>query len=118
MDLANQIITALSEYTNEVREELEIAKEEVAQEALEQLKASSPVGNRGDYAKGWRIKRVNSVYGKGYILHNATNYRLTHLLEKGHAKRTGGRTKAQPHIGIVEKSAIDKIEQKVVRIVK
>lgn len=117
MNLASEIIKALSEYTTEVEEELEIVKEEVAKESLAELKASSPVGYRGDYSRGWRIKKIRSMHGNGYILHN-TEYRLTHLLERGHGLRNGGRTKAQPHIAKVEKNAISKMEQKALRIVK
>ena len=40
------------------------------------------------------------------------------LVEKGHAKRNGGRTQAQPHISTAEEMAIKKFENKVERAIK
>ena len=82
MDIADEIAKALSEYSEEVAENLEAIKKEVAKDTVEMLKSTSPRGRRGKYAKGWRMKKD----GTGYYVYNATDYRLTHLLERGHAK--------------------------------
>ncbi len=70
-----------------------------ADELVKALKADSPKKS-GDYAKDWtsKVETNNFSYYKRRI-HNKKHYRLTHLLEKGHALRQGGRTKAVPHIG-------------------
>ena len=114
MDIANEIAQALSQYTSEVEQQLDEIKSDVADETVEMLKANSPTGRRGKYAKGWRKKKD----GKSYVIHNATNAGLTHLTEKGHAKRNGGRTKAQPHISLAEEMAIKKFENKIERAIK
>ena len=111
MDIASQIADALAEYSEEVNQKLEDAKIIVADETVAYLKANSPVGRRGKYAKGWRKKKD----GTGYVVHNATDYRLTHLLEKGHAKRNGGRTKAEPHISDAERLAIERMGVEIQR---
>ena len=111
MDIASQIADALAEYSEEVNQKLEDAKSIVADETVAYLKANSPVGRRGKYAKGWRKKKD----GTGYVVHNATDYRLTHLLEKGHAKRNGGRTKAEPHISDAERLAIERMGVEIQR---
>lgn len=114
MDIADEITKSLTEYTSEVEAEMDIIKSDVADETVNMLKANSPTGRRGKYAKGWRKKKD----GTGYVIHNATDAGLTHLTERGHAKRNGGRTKAQPHISIAEQEAIKKFENKVERAIK
>ena len=113
-DIASEITKALSEYTSEVEAEMDMIKSDVADETVNMLKVNSPKGRRSKYAKGWRKKKD----GTGYVIHNATDAGLTHLTEKGHAKRNGGRTKAQPHISIAEQEAIKKFENKVERAIK
>ncbi|OYD06061.1 HK97 gp10 family phage protein, partial [Paludifilum halophilum] len=105
--LSREITKALETYTEEVTEGLEEAKETVAKSAAKKLKQRSPK-DTGDYARGWRAKKV----GNGWVVHNATNYQLTHLLEHGHAKRGGGRVAGIPHIGPVEEEAIQEYVQK------
>lgn len=53
-----------------------------------------------------------------YIVHNKEHYRLTHLLEKGHAKRSGGRTRAIPHIAPAEEAAKEKFIQDVEAVIR
>lgn len=113
-DIASEITKALTEYTSEVEEKLDEIKSDVADETVNMLKVNSPTGRRGKYAKGWRKKKD----GTSYVIHNATDAGLTHLTEKGHAKRNGGRTKAQPHISTAEEEAIKKFENKVERAIK
>jgi hypothetical protein len=52
-----------------------------------------------------------------WIIHNKTDYRKTHLLEHGHAKKNGGRVAAQIHIGPAEDRAIvdfiDRVERAI-----
>lgn len=107
-----QLAEILNNYTEEVVEVLEKSAAEVANEAAEELKRSSPQ-RHGKYAKGWRVKQEVNRKGASYIVHNPKHYRLTHLLEKGHAKVNGGRTKAQPHIQPAEQKAIEEYENKI-----
>ena len=113
-DIASEITKALTEYTSEVEEKLDEIKSDVADETVNMLKVNSPKGRRGKYAKGWRKKKD----GTGYVIHNATDAGLTHLTEKGHAKRNGGRTKAQPHISTAEEMAIKEFENKIERVIR
>ena len=114
MDISNEIAKALSDYTTEVVEEIDNIADEVAKNVVDTLKVTSPTGRRSRYAKGWRKKKD----GKGYIIYNATDAGLTHLVEKGHAKRNGGRTKAFNHIQNAEETAIKDFENKIERAIK
>lgn len=109
-DLANEINRQLRMYADGVGEKINESAKEIAKEGVKELKQTSPSGSRKKkkYKKSWKDKKVN---GK-YIVHN-TEYRLTHLLEKSHATRDGGRTTAQPHIAPVERKMIQKFERAV-----
>jgi len=111
-DLAKQILEALEDYSEEVEEIVEDEIENVANEAVAELKSNSPK-RTGKYAKSWRKTKIKD----GYSVHN-TKAGLTHLLEKGHAKRNGGRTKAIPHIAPVEQMVIKDLENNISRRVQ
>lgn len=111
--LNNAIADALSEYTDEVEEELKQVQKKVATNGVKKLKQRSPK-RTGDYSKGWRIKKTK----KGYTIHNATDYQLTHLLENGHAKRGGGRVKPKKHIEPVEQETIQEFIEETERVIK
>ena len=110
--LANEITKALRQYTNEVQEEVNEAAEEVASEAADKLKQSSPK-RTGRYARGWTKTKI----GDKWVVHNKKHYRLTHLLEKGHAKVNGGRVGAKVHIAPVEQRAINEFIERVEKAV-
>ena len=97
----NQILEA---YTKEVSDGIKGIAEAIGEDAVRELKTTSPK-RKSKYAGSWR-KKVDK--GSNFInikVHNAKYYRLTHLLEYGHATRSGGRTKAQPHIQPIEEKA-------------
>lgn len=100
--LANEINRQLAQYANVVEENVEKVAQKVAKDGVKTLKLRSPKLT-GSYAKGWRAKKVK---GK-WVVHNATDYQLTHLLEKGHVKVGGGRVPAKVHIAPVEQKMIE-----------
>nr|DAH70777.1 MAG TPA: putative tail component [Bacteriophage sp.] len=110
---ANALVDALKGYTGEVEEALEDLKEETADQALRELKQSSQK-DTGDYAKGWRKQET----GNGWIIYNKTDYQLTHLLEKGHAKRGGGRVAPKVHIAPVEEKYVKAYENGAKKVIQ
>lgn len=100
-DFAAQIANALEEYSLSVDNAMKRVLPEVAKEAANQLKGTSPV-RKGLYASGWRQKTTASNLTIESIVYNAKAPGLAHLLEKGHAKRGGGRVSAREHIKPVE----------------
>lgn len=108
----------LEEYADNITEGTQKAVEEAAKVAKKEAKSGSPVGKRGRYQKGWSIKQKKSRLGVEATVYNRTDYQLTHLLEKGHALRGGGRSRAIPHIAPAEKNAIKNITKAVEKIAK
>ena len=84
------------------------------------VKETSPVAT-GDYAESWEYKRDTTTEGRKnnmIVYSEKPDYRLTHLLEYGHAKRNGGRTKAFPHIKYAEESAEKRLIYKITNGIK
>lgn len=110
--MADAIMEQLKEYSGTVTEKLKDGVEEVAATTVKELRTTSPK-ETGSYRKGWKKKKVfENGTSVRYTVHNATDYQLTHLLEKGHAKRSGGRVAAIPHIKPAEENAIEMMTKK------
>lgn len=112
--LAAEIAKGLKDFSQEVVEMVDVSSEKISKEAVKQLKASSPK-KYGKYAKAWKIKTEGSFgQPKNRIVHvKKPHYRLTHLLEYGHALRSGGRAEAQPHIKPAEDMVIKEFQKEV-----
>lgn len=93
------------------------ATRETASEIRDDIKsrASSQIGGKGRYAGSWRTKMTEeSLTSVTYTVHAGPDgYRLAHLLEFGHAKRGGGRTKAISHIKPAEEKGIAEFENRI-----
>lgn len=107
--LAGTVMDGLKEYAGAVAEDLKQAAKKTAEDCAKELRSTSPTAT-GKYRKGWKVKKAfESGTSARYTVHNATAYQLTHLLEKGHAKRGGGRVAAIPHIALAEEKAIEQM---------
>lgn len=117
------IIKYLEEYSEEVMHATEHIIGDLAKDSVKKLKAESPKrkgSSKHEYSKGWTYeldkKRLSvgaTIYGK------KGTYNLAHLLEHGHAVRSGGRTvgkaSAYPHIANVEQWAIKEFTERLER---
>ena len=119
-DLSKEIMKCLDEFKDVTEEACEKGVLETADEAVRELRSAHPAGSGeygswNEYNKGW-TKRTNKSKQKGIlsVVWNQKHYRLTHLLEKGHAKVNGGRTRAFPHIAPVEQ----KCEENLIKNIK
>lgn len=113
--IANQIVRELQRYERLITEEVEVAKETASKELVVDLKKEPTPKRTGSYRKGWRIKKKGNVN----IIHNKTNYQLTHLLEKEHKKR-GSSEMVQPtiHIAPAAEKAINNFTQDIERAIR
>lgn len=106
--LAAEINRSLAIYARQTEETVNDVAEKVASDGVELLRANSPKSpSGGKYAASWDYKKV----GKKFIIYNKKHYRLTHLLEKGHAKVNGGRVRAIVHIAPVENRVINEFKE-------
>ena len=122
IDLTAAVDEILSEYGDEVFDVLGEAIKETSEEAMQDLRSVTkfyPKGNpTGTYSQSWEYKQVQvSRLKTEAVVYNENHYRLTHLLENGHALRRGGRTygrvRAYPHIAPINDKAQENVIKKV-----
>ena len=115
--LGTEIVKLMEEYASDVAADMKAEAKEVAKDAIKELKQTSPKGpgsKKGHYKDGWasKVERENAV-SIDIKVYNKKKPGLTHLLEKGHAKRGGGRVNGTPHISTVEQQAIESYEKRL-----
>lgn len=113
-DLATAITEGLEQYSEEVTDGVKKAVDIVAKETNEEIKRNIKFKEHtGKYVKAFRIKTsYEDRYNKRNTWHVANGqHRLTHLLEKGHALKDGGRTEAFEHIKCGEELAKRRMEE-------
>lgn len=117
MAKTESVAAQMKELLDEVNEDVQDSAKKninlVAKESVQKLKNTSPV-KTGSYAKGWGTKKQGDM---DVIVHNRTDYQLTHLLENGHVirnkKGTYGRTRGIKHIEPVEEWAVDELPRRI-----
>lgn len=115
--LASEIARMMEEYAADVVEDMKQEAKEVAKNIAKELKQTSPKGKgskKGHYKDGWGEKVISeNATSVKVTVYNKKKPGLTHLLEKGHAKRGGGRVAGIPHIAPAEQLAINEYETKL-----
>lgn len=99
----NAVRKLIAEYGDEAYDICMKATKTAARKATKDLKAASPVGMKGSYARGWSHKaQKDGVTKYSETVYNRTDYQLTHLLEKPHATGGGGHYPSKKdHTGII-----------------
>ena len=92
--LSSAIAEELTLYDQKIIDGLKKEAKRSMKALVDETKATAPVGNRGVYKKSISSKKLSEDKRSiGYVWYvNGSAYRLSHLLEKGHALRNGGRT--------------------------
>ena len=117
-ELAKAIDREFTEYVEMTAKNVKEIVKRVADDTKEEIQNNAPV-KTGKYKKSWEVtKTKDTSLSTTMTVHSKTRYRLTHLLENGHAKRGGGRTKAFPHIAPAEAKAEKELMAAVERSIK
>ena len=119
IDLESTVNELLKEYGDEVYTVVSSSVNEVMDTAVDELHRATKFAPDGrlstKYAPSWeKIIEPASRLTTKVIVRNKEHYRLTHLLEKGHAKTGGGRVPAYPHIAQVN----DKAQRDVFKLIE
>ena len=114
-NLATALNDALQEYEDLAVQDMKQAVTDTAKEVKADIATRAPKRTSA-YKKSWTVKKTSeSATSISVVVHSKNKYQLAHLLEFGHAKRGGGRTRAHPHIEPAqvagEKTLADKIER-------
>lgn len=112
-ELARVVMEGLQEYTDLATEDMKAAVKKAGNEAKKDIQANAPE-DTGAYKKSWAVKTTKETSNAMEVtVHSRNRYQLAHLLEFGHAKRGGGRTRAFPHIAPAEQRAAELLEREV-----
>ena len=117
--LDTAIAEIMEEYGDHIQENLDLITKNMGKKgaaALRQESKKKLKQHTGEYAKGWKYEfRQTKRYSKTTIFNE--HYGLPHLLEYGHAIRSGGRTvgsaKAFPHIKDAELHAEQRLLNRI-----
>ncbi len=114
-DLADEIMEGLMEYADLATDTVKKAVKKAGNTVKKEIQATAP-SDTGKYKKSFKVtKRKETSNALEVTVHSKDRYQLTHLLEKGHAKRGGGRVSAIPHIAPAEEKGIRKLTEEIER---
>lgn len=109
-NLADEIMKGLTEYSDLADMEMKKAVRKTATAVKKEISANAPK-RTGKYAKSWTAKKIKeNSHSLEMTVHSKNRYQLAHLLEKGHAKRGGGRVSGRPHIAPAEENGVQMFE--------
>ena len=108
--MAAEIMEGLIKYKDLATEDMKAAVRKAGDRVKNDIRANAPL-KTGGYAKSWTVKTTKeTTESLELTVCSPKKYQMAHLLEKGHAKRGGGRVKAQPHIAPAEEDTVKQLE--------
>ena len=116
--LADAVMKGLEDYAKLAADDLKADVQKAGKTVKQQIESTAP-RKTGKYAKSWAVKKKKETSDSiQLVVHSKNRYQLTHLLEHGHAKRGGGRTRAFPHIAPAEQAGIEQLTRDIERDLK
>ena len=119
-EFAKELEAKLLEYSDDVLEVVDEVTKKVGEMVMDEIKSHISFNEpSGDYVKSFSLKSDKTRTKRTRIWHVLKpHYRLTHLLEKGHALKNGGRSRAFPHIKYGEELATRKYPEMLKEAIK
>lgn len=111
----------LTIYSDSITTALKKQAQKSIKQLVQKTKKTAPVGKRHHHYKDDITSRKLSETDRGVTYQwyvKGANYRLSHLLENGHATRNGGRTQGTGFIRKAELSIVEDYQKKVEEIIK
>ena len=116
--MASAIMEGLQEYADFATDDLKKAVKKAGKSVKDEISQTAP-RDTGKYAKSWAVKTVKETANSlDVVVHSKNRYQLAHLLEKGHAKRGGGRVAGRPHIAPAEQAGIEQLQSLIGKALK
>jgi hypothetical protein len=117
--LAEEIVSQIKTYTDDVSEAVEKEVDETTKKVLKEVRSGGPYDQQtGKYKKGFAKTKTKKGDSIENTVWNEKHYQRVHLLELGHASVDGGRVKAYPHLTpAYEKHAKD-LDKRIEKIIK
>ena len=114
-ELADTVMKGLKEYAQLAADDLKEDVKKAGKMVKQQIESTAP-RKTGKYAKSWAVKKTRETSDSiQVVVHSKNRYQLAHLLEHGHAKRGGGRTRAFPHIAPAEQAGTEQLVKDIER---
>ena len=114
-ELADTVMKGLKEYAQLAADDLKEDVKKAGKTVKQQIESTAP-RKTGKYAKSWAVKKTRETSDSiQVVVHSKNRYQLAHLLEYGHAKRGGGRTRAFPHIAPAEQASTEQLVKDIER---
>lgn len=113
-EMAKAVMKNLEDYKDLATDELNKAVKSAAKTVRSEIKEHAPK-RTGTYRDSWTTTTLSENSSSILlVVHSKTRYMLAHLLEKGHAKRGGGRVEGRPHIAPAEQKGREQLERDIV----
>ena len=113
--LADTVAQEMAEYSKLTTQTMKKAVDRAGKTVRDGIKNNAPV-KTGKYTKSWTARKTKETStALAVTVYSPSRYMLAHLLEHGHAKRNGGRTRAIPHIAPAEQAGVEQLEREIER---
>lgn len=112
--LVDAVTSALNEFGDVVISEMREVVDDVGKETCDEIRRNAQAYGWKNYPKTWTTTKESTTFAEKVIVHAKNGgYQIAHLLEKSHALRNGGRSKAYPHIAPAEEKAQESLFKKL-----